>query len=82
MVRSIRTGAETSRSGAGICKRHSDLLGLAIVKGLVEAHGGKIGVESEPGTGARFHFELPSEAAEGEMKGDLPNAVASRSQAG
>jgi signal transduction histidine kinase len=34
-------------------------LGLAIVKGLVEAHGGRVRVESEPGQGARFTFTLP-----------------------
>jgi signal transduction histidine kinase len=34
-------------------------LGLAIAKGIVEAHGGQIDVESNPGRGARFHFCLP-----------------------
>ena len=33
-------------------------LGLAIAKGLVEEHGGGIGVESKPGQGATFYFEL------------------------
>ena len=34
-------------------------LGLALSKGLMEAIGGSLGVESEPGTGSTFWLELP-----------------------
>lgn len=41
----------TRKSGAG--------LGLSIVKGIVEAHGGKVWVDSCIGKGSMFHFTLP-----------------------
>lgn len=34
-------------------------LGLSIVKQIVDAHGGKISVESEPGKGSRFLVSMP-----------------------
>jgi signal transduction histidine kinase len=43
----------TTRPGQGIG------LGLPIVQGIVERHGGTIGVASEPGKGTTFEVTLP-----------------------
>lgn len=46
-----RANGKASRSGAG--------LGLAICRGIVELHGGRIWAENRPGGGAVFRFMLP-----------------------
>jgi signal transduction histidine kinase len=42
--------------------QHGDGLGLSIVRGIVEAHGGAVDVSSTIGEGSRFGFTLPIEA--------------------
>jgi two-component system sensor histidine kinase KdpD len=52
--------AASSTAGTGI--------GLTIVREIVKAHGGRIWVESRPGTGARFSMWLPGGASGGNVK--------------
>jgi PAS domain S-box-containing protein len=52
-TRFFRTGSARDRGIPGTG------LGLAVVKGIVEAHGGSVGLESEPGVGTTFTLRLP-----------------------
>ncbi|MFO8101887.1 MAG: ATP-binding protein [Dehalococcoidia bacterium] len=48
------------RLESGVASRKGGLgLGLSICKGIIEAHGGSVWVESEVGKGSKFTFSLP-----------------------
>ncbi len=72
--------AAVEDEGPGVPERHKDRifeqfytkgvkdgtgLGLAICRGIIEAHGGRIGVEAKGGGGSRFWFIIPREQESG-----------------
>jgi signal transduction histidine kinase len=56
--RFYRLGSELRRETQGVG------IGLSIVKHIVEAHGGRVNLESEAGQGSRFVIELPCPKSE------------------
>lgn len=55
----LLTGILMQADGSSV-RRHSGLgVGLPLARGLIELMGGKLGIDSTPGQGSRFHFELP-----------------------
>ncbi|GAB4159243.1 MAG: ATP-binding protein [Candidatus Promineifilaceae bacterium] len=53
-----RADAARSRAAKGSANGAGSGLGLSICRGIIHAHGGRIGVESQPGLGTTFWFEL------------------------
>ncbi|HSY33731.1 MAG TPA: ATP-binding protein [Verrucomicrobiae bacterium] len=68
--RFYRVDAARSREAGGTG------LGLAIAKHLIEAHGGRIWVESEIGKGSHFHFSVPIFDAHRAMQHVAPSGSA------
>ena len=61
-----RASGQSGESGTG--------LGLAIVREIVEAHGGRVWLESREGRGTTVHFVLPAEDASSIEEADYVSA--------
>ena len=80
-----RIAIAVSDTGAGIAAEHVEKvfepfwtsrkdglgLGLAICRSIIEAHGGSIHAEPNPGRGVTFRFELPAAAATPEARHEV-----------
>src|SRR6267143_6162155 len=69
--RLTETGSATEGTG----------LGLAITSRLVELHGGKLGIESQPGKGACFYFSLPLIAIAPDQSAQVSRSIPRASKA-
>ena len=59
-----------------LTRRHGGMgLGLTIVKGLVDLHGGRVSVESVPGRGSRFVVALPVSVRSTAVVSDAPRGA-------
>ncbi len=61
----LSTASKSEKKGTG--------LGLVIAKGIVEAHGGEVGVFSEEGKGSTFYFTLPLESENAKVQVPAPS---------
>ncbi|MCC5866191.1 MAG: response regulator [Wenzhouxiangella sp.] len=64
-----RQGEQTSASSPGTG------IGLALARELAELHGGRIGVESQPGKGACFTLSIPTDLQPNASASDHPEVV-------
>ncbi len=73
---------QVQRKGLTVQEGSGTGLGLSIVKEIVKLHGGKVGVESEPGRGSTFWFTLPISRAvkKGKKKEDRQQAQKEEAQ--
>jgi len=55
----VTTKGDGRGDGLGAARSEGMGLGLAISKGIIEAHQGTLSVSSQPGHGAEFRFTLP-----------------------